>query len=99
MSVFLLWENSVHLTLQQHGFALHGSTYTEISFSIVNATVFTVIDMHLVEILDADKEGGHRKLTISYTLIFNFQEGTVLLSFPRASYKSKYSSEIKFVKW
>ena len=64
-----------------------------------DATVFTVIDMHLVEILDADKEGGHRKLTISYTSIFNFQEGAVLLSFPRASYKSKYSSKIKFVKW
>ena len=30
-SVFLVWENSVHLTLRQHGFALHESTYTEIS--------------------------------------------------------------------
>ena len=70
-SVFLVWENSVHLTLQQHGFALHESTYTEISFSIVNATVFTIIDMHLVEILDADKEGEHSQKA-DYKLYFDF---------------------------
>lgn len=67
-----MWENSVPLTLQQHGFDLHGSTYTEIFFPTVNATVFTVIDMHLVEILDADKDGEHSQKA-HYKLYLDFQ--------------------------
>lgn len=42
-------QSTLQLTLEQHGFELHGSTYTQIFFSINTLEIFSGICNHLIE--------------------------------------------------